>query len=148
MTRALFISREDMGTLDAVTEVRIIEQNIEDLYCEVPDCFPSVIAYITEEDGDEVLKIGFMNTYNFPATVDMEWETLPTFDLLRVTLHDVDITHDPRHDAFFPESIGEPVMTLYDVPSPERAAELEEDELIAEAKVRAGEKPEDPDMED
>ena len=148
MIRALFISRENMGTLDTVTEVRIIEQDTEDLCCELPDNFPSVIAYITEEDGDEVLKIGFMNAYNFPESVDMTWETLPTFDLLRVTLHDVDITYDPRHDAFFPECIGEPVMTLYDVLSPERAAEVEEAALIAEAKAKAGERPEDPDAED
>ncbi len=132
MTRALFITRDNLDWNYIDTEVRIIEQYAENLFGKIPDDFQPVLSFVTEERGKEVLKIGFMEDSGFPDTIGVTWETIPTEGLRRVTLHDVDITFDPGHDIFFPECIGEPVMTLYDAISPERFDELRKAELLSE----------------
>lgn len=138
MYRALIITREDPFTVTGTeTEVRFIEQSAEELRAVIPPGIHTVFAVATEQDGKNMLKVGFMADYGFPDSISLLWETIPTDGLLRVTLHDVALAYDEGSGAYFPESIGDPVKTLYAALSPGKIEEQNRDALLREAEEEA-----------
>lgn len=115
MVRALFITYENEFPGELTTEVRLIDQPVEDLLRGAPDSFrfQPVLSYLVEKDDKKFLNVGFLSDFDLPDSIDVNWETIPADFLLRVTLHDVDVEIDPEHDTITPISIGNPVMTLF-----------------------------------